>query len=92
MVEGPRRRQDVNWVEIDGDVVAADPIARTVHVFRGAAAAVWQLIDGASLDGLDLLVADTFGVDPEVAARDIATALALLDAAGVIEVAGRSGD
>jgi hypothetical protein len=80
-----RRRADVNWVEIDGDVVAVDPAADTIHVFSGAAAAVWQLLDGEPLTGFEELLAETFGIGVDEAAEGLAKSIALLDEAGVTE-------
>ena len=87
MCSRPRRRPEVNWIEIDGDVVATDPANGSVHVFRGAAAALWQLIDGEPLDGLEGLVAETFGLDADAVAQDLERALHLLSSADVIECA-----
>ena len=80
-----RRRADVNWVEINGDVVAVDPTADAIHVFRGAAAAVWQLLDGEPLTGFEELLAETFEIGLDEAAEGLTKSIALLDDAGVIE-------
>lgn len=90
MCQTPSRRAGVNWVEIDGDVVVTDPGSGMVHVLRGAAAAVWQLIDGDPVEGLPELIAETFDVDVEVAAADLADALAMLDRIGVLSCGGSS--
>ena len=86
-----RRRADVNWVEIDGDVVAVDPTADTIHVFRGAAAAVWQLLDGEPLAGFEQLLAETFGISVDEAAEGLTESIALLNEAGVTETRGADG-
>jgi hypothetical protein len=80
----PARRAEVAWVEVDGDVVAVDPDGG-IHVLRGAAAALWQVLDGAPLDGLDLDVAEAFGIDRRRAAADIEQALTMLDEVGLID-------
>ncbi len=72
------RRTGVNWIEVDGDVVVFDPQASTVHVLEGAAAIVWQLLDGEPIIGLDEVIAATFDIDPEHARRDIAASIRLL--------------
>jgi hypothetical protein len=84
MVGGPSRREDVPWIEVDGDVVAVTPTG-DIHVLRGAAAALWQLLDGESLDGLDEIVADTLGVDRVDARADIETSLDMLDRIGIVD-------
>lgn len=84
MVASPARRSDVAWVEVDGDVVAMAP-SGDIHVLQGAAAALWQVIDGESIEGLDEAVALTFGISRERAAADIKRALAMLAEIGIIE-------
>lgn len=84
MEVSPARRPDVGWVEVDGDVVAMEPDG-DLHVLRGAAAAMWQLIDGSPLTGLETAIAETFGITAEQAAADMAAALDLLDDTGLIE-------
>jgi PqqD family protein of HPr-rel-A system len=84
MDRGARRREDVPWVEVDGDVVAVTPSGE-IHVLRGAVAALWQLLDGAPLTGLDEVVAETFGVDRDEARGDIETSLRMLDRIGIVD-------
>lgn len=79
----PARNPAVAWVEVDGDVVAITPTG-DIHVLTGAAAAVWQLIDGSVLDGLAVVVADEFGVALAAAQTGIDDALAMLDRIGLI--------
>ena len=75
----------MNWIEIDGDVVATDPSSGAIHVFHGAAAGVWQLLDGESIDDLADMIAETFGVPAEAASSDIELALSLLREADVLD-------
>ena len=85
MQASPARRPDVAWVAVDGDIVAMEPDG-DLHVLRGAAAAMWQLIDGGPLDGLEVAIAETFGITVEQAAADMAEALELLDDTGIIDI------
>jgi len=87
MCLSPSRRAGVHWVEVDGDVVVTDPDSRSVHVLRGAAAAVWQLIDGEPIDGLPELVAETFAIDIERAVEDFSAAVEMLNTIGVVSCA-----
>jgi hypothetical protein len=61
----------VEWVLVDGEVVAVDAAER-VHLIPSPGALLWQLIDGSvSVDELALDVADVFGVDLETARADV---------------------
>lgn len=91
MSECWRRRPDVNWVETDGEVVAVDPAADAIHVFRGAAAAVWQLLDGEPLTGFEDLLSEEFAIGFAAAAEGLRESIALLEEAGVIEQGGDEG-
>ncbi|MGB0113416.1 MAG: PqqD family peptide modification chaperone [Ilumatobacteraceae bacterium] len=86
MQPGPRRRVDIPWVVIDGDVVLVDRSSESVHVLVGAASAVWQLLDGDGLEGLAGLVAHEFGLTEAAAEVDLANALGALAAIGVVDV------
>jgi Coenzyme PQQ synthesis protein D (PqqD) len=44
----PTRRPDLEWVELDGEVVLYDPGAHTLHRLNAGAAAVWAACDGAA--------------------------------------------
>jgi hypothetical protein len=90
MCDCPQRRNDVHWIEVDGDVVVVDPVDRSIHVLRGAAAAVWQLIDGEPIDGFVELISETFQQDPVRAADDLAASLQMLDEIGVLACAEMS--
>lgn len=84
----PSRRAGVAWVELDGDVVLTDTATGVVHVLRGAAAAVWQLLDGEPIADLPELVAEAFAIDAVNAAKDIGDAIEMLAAIDVVSCAG----
>lgn len=88
MVERLRRRGHVNWVEVDGDVVAVDAVTGEVHLLRGSVAVVWQLLDGEPLAELDEMVADAFSISVSDAAAGIAESVALLHQAGIVDELG----
>jgi Coenzyme PQQ synthesis protein D (PqqD) len=44
----PRRRVDVEWIELDGEAVLYDPRSMTLHRLNAAAAAVWAACDGSA--------------------------------------------
>jgi len=88
MEEWLRRRGHINWLEVDGDVVAVDGVTGEVHLLRGSVAVVWQLLDGEPLAGLDELVAETFSIAVADAAAGIVEAVAMLHRAGIISEVG----
>jgi hypothetical protein len=84
-MDGLSRRGHVNWINVDGDVVAVDGVTGEVHLLRGSVAVVWQLLDGAPLDGLDKLVAEAFSITRGDASAGIDASLAMLQRAGIVE-------
>jgi Coenzyme PQQ synthesis protein D (PqqD) len=85
MAVGWRRAPGVNWIEVGGDVVGVDEATGDIHVLEGAAAAVWQLLDGEPLDGLELLLAETFNVSVPDATERLRDSVDLLARARIIE-------
>jgi hypothetical protein len=69
----PRISPAVEWVSIDGDVIAVNGDDH-VHVLRGSGAVVWPLLDGStSLCEIADDVHAVFGVDPAQALHDLVT-------------------
>ena len=85
MEERLRRRGHINWLEIDGDVVAVDGVTGEVHLLRGSVAVVWQLLDGEVLTGVDEMVAETFSISVAQAANGIGESVAMLHRAGIVD-------
>ncbi|MST34925.1 PqqD family peptide modification chaperone [Acidimicrobiaceae bacterium USS-CC1] len=70
----PRARPDVAWVELDGQVVAFDPVRMTSYVLNATAGLIWQLLDGS--DTVEVLSADlaaAFGADLDQIRSDVLT-------------------
>ena len=88
MEERLRRRGHINWLEVDGDVVAVDGVTGEVHILRGSVAVVWQLLDGESLAGVDEMVADAFAVSIADAASGIGESVSMLHRAGIVDDLG----
>lgn len=65
--------------------MAVDTTADAIHVFQGAAAAVWQLLDGGPLAGFEELISESFGIGLDEAAEGLSKSISLLDEAGVTE-------
>jgi hypothetical protein len=68
----PVRRDDVEWVELDGEAVLYDPVARTLHRLNAAAARVWEACDGTlSQDGITRAIEDAYSGSRPAVARDV---------------------
>lgn len=79
------RRTDLDWREIDDEIVALDGSSSVYLSVRGAAALVWRMLAGntsrASL--IDALV-QRYGITSERAAGDVDGFLAELDERGLL--------
>ncbi|MFT4867162.1 MAG: hypothetical protein ACI9N0_002896 [Ilumatobacter sp.] len=79
------RRATMNWVEVGSEVVVVDSASADTHVMAGAAAIVWQLLDGVTLSELVEDVSGVFDIPESDAARDIKLALEDMLERGLIE-------
>jgi hypothetical protein len=66
-----RRRTTMNWIEAGSEVVVVDSTSADTHVMAGAAATVWRLLDGVTMDELVEDVAGVVDVPKSDVARDI---------------------
>jgi len=81
-----RLRQDAIWREADGEVIALDDRLTAYVSTNSTGSLLWkQLADGASADELAERLVDTFGIERELAERDVRTFLAELDAQGFLQ-------
>lgn len=86
-----RARPDVAWVEIDGEVVAFDPVHTRSYVLNATAGLIWKLLDGS--DAIEVLAADlaeAFGADPEQVRSDVVTTVRRFGRQGLL--LGVTGD
>jgi Coenzyme PQQ synthesis protein D (PqqD) len=68
----PVRRQDVEWVELDGEVVTYDPETETLHRLNGSAARVWTACDGSmSIEGIAHAMQARFTGSDQAIDRDV---------------------
>lgn len=83
-----RRRADVSWREsIDGVVVQA-PSAADPSVLAGTAAAVWRLLaEPVTVDDLVDTLAEVYGGDRAVIARDVEALVERMQVLAVVEAA-----
>ena len=81
-----RLRHDVIWREAEGEVVALDGGARNYVSANKTGALLWKaLVDGATRAELIDLVVATYGIDEDLAARDVDEFVAALEASNLLE-------
>jgi hypothetical protein len=80
------RRRDLDWREIDGEIVALDGLESLYLAANSSAALLWRaLADGATPEALSARLMDVYSLDAAVAAADTARFLAELESAGLLE-------
>jgi len=61
-------------VELDGQVVALDPVHATSYALNGTAGLIWKLLDGSdTVEVLSADLAEAFGVDLAQVHADVLT-------------------
>ena len=90
---GPARRADVEWAELDGEVVLYDPAAHVLHRLNPEAAAVWAACDGPStLNEIIGAIDQAYAGSRHVIARDVAVVIDRLRQLGLLQEAPDEGD
>lgn len=80
------RRDQLHWVETDGEIVALDDRSLQYLSANPTGAVIWQaLVDGTTRSDLVRRLVDAFEVDEPVAGRDIDVFLAELTRLGLLE-------
>jgi hypothetical protein len=80
------RRDQLHWVETDGEIVALDDRSLQYLSANPSGAVIWQaLVDGTTRSDLVRRLVDAFDVDEPVAARDVEAFLAQLTRLGLLE-------
>lgn len=80
------RSEDLDWREIEGEVIALEGRSALYMSVNPAGALLWQaLAGGASESDLAALLAETYEIDGESAAADARRFVAQLEEQGLIE-------
>jgi len=87
----PRRRSsDLEFVEIDGEIVIYDETDDSIHHLNPTASMIWQACDGtATTRELALEFAKAAGLPQDQIERDITAAVRQLAGVGLMEVPKR---
>ncbi len=79
------RRPDLEWAELDGEVVVFDQAGMAVHLLNPSAARVWCRLDGVTTVGeVASWLADEHRADEDLVRRDVETVLVDLDELGLL--------
>jgi hypothetical protein len=79
------REHDLDWRELDDEIVALDGCQGEYLSVRGAGAVVWRLLAGtAEREHLVEALVERYGIDAEVAAVDVDAFLSSLDERGLL--------
>jgi hypothetical protein len=79
------RKHDLDWREIDDEVVALDGKGAAYLAVKGSGAVLWRLLAGSTTrEGLVDALVETYGIDAKRAAADIDEFLATLYEQGLL--------
>jgi hypothetical protein len=80
------RPDDLNWREIDGEVVAVDAETSTYLSANPAGALLWQMLAGGSTrEAMAQRLVDEYGIELERASADIDAFVNALQTRGLLE-------
>ena len=82
----PRARADLTVVDIDGEAVAYDPVARDLHHLNHSAALVFELCDGrTTIAEMTEAIGEAYEMDPRGLEEQIRPLLRQLRDVGLLE-------
>jgi hypothetical protein len=89
IADRPRQRTDLQARGLDGETLVLDRAGGLIHQLNETATFVWFRCTGdRSLGEIAQDLADAFDVAPEIAARDVETTVAQLQALRLVDAAG----
>lgn len=82
----PKRRSDVNVRVLDGETVVLDRQGAMIHQLNQTASFIWKRCDGEStIPEIADQLAEVYEIDPETAARDVASVVGQLHSLNLLE-------
>jgi hypothetical protein len=79
------RTDDLQWREIDGEIVALEARGSTYLAANGSGGVLWRMLArGATRDELAAALVEVYGIDPEGAAADADRFVEQVRAAGLL--------
>ena len=82
----PRRTSELAPVEIEGEIVAYQTAAGTIHVLNPSASLVWKMIDGTTdISCLASELSEAFDVAPEVMEQQVRSIVQEFGRQGLLE-------
>ena len=84
---GPQRAKSTQTQDVPGtgECVLVHPESGRILALNASGAAVWELLDGRSVDAIAQVIASAMGVDSAHALRDVQALLDELAEAGFLE-------
>ena len=85
MSGAPKSRDDVTFVELDGEAVVYDELRGAVHHLNVSATIVWSLCDGdTSLDEMSRTIAEAFDLNVDDVRPQVSEVLDVFGRAGLL--------
>lgn len=79
------RKEDLEWRDIDGEIVALDGQGAVYLSVRGSGAMLWRLLaEGTERDRLADALIDRYGIDADRACDDLDSFLSTLSDRGLL--------
>ena len=79
------REQDLDWREVEGEIVALDAQGALYLAVRGSGAVLWRLLaDSTTRDGLVHALVETYDIDATRAGDDVDEFLTTLGERGLL--------
>ena len=72
---GPRLRDDLGAVAVDGDIVVYDPVSEMSHILSGGAVALWIALEDDDERDVVERVAELVGAEPAAIDAEVRQAL-----------------
>src|SRR5439155_9725238 len=86
MSSAPRTRNDLTFVELDGESVVYDERSASFHRLNASATIVWSLCDGTmSEEAIAATIARSFDIEAEALAAQVRETLEIFENAGLLE-------
>lgn len=80
-----RTRDDVALQQVGDDVILHDAANGRAHVINAAAATIWHLADGRSVDAIAAAFAEPYGLTSDDVRGDVEEVLAAFDGLGLLQ-------
>ena len=88
MSEHVQRREDLEWAELDDEIVVYDRLGEHLHRLNAPAATVWRACDGRRFTDIVVSVRTVYDGEPDVIAREVRGIVDEFAGAGLVVLRG----